>query len=144
MIGYVCETMNRVMRLINNPQILCSAIEKLPLAELLTYTEKSIKVLNSSDRSLIKHYKIKRNKYYKNHNGKRYEYEYIEVYDKKGSRYVKPRPVLRVNVNSEEAKKVEDVVRAATLLDKLAGVLREARFIAEELIDFLSKYCGDS
>ena len=144
MIGYVCDNMNRIMRLLRSPEVLCKIIDNADVFSLNGDATVLKRLLEQADRSLIKPYHIKRAKYYKIHNGKRYEYEYLEIYDRKGSRYVKPKPIFRINVKSEEAKKVEDVVRAATLLDKLAGVLREARFIAEELIDFLSKYCGDS
>jgi len=136
--------MNRVMKLVDNLDKLCKIIDEADVFSLYAEAEVTLEILEKADRSIIKPYQIKKVKYYKVHNGKKYEYEYLEIFDKKGSRYVKPKPIFRINVKSEEAKKVEDVVRAATLLDKLAGVLREARFIAEELIDFLSKYCGDS
>jgi len=136
--------MNRIMRLLRSPEVLCKIIDNADVFSLNGDATVLKRLLEQADRSLIKPYHIKRAKYYKIHNGKRYEYEYLEIYDRKGSRYVKPKPIFRINANSDEAERVEDIVRAAALIDKLYGIVRELLFITDELISFYNKYCGDS
>jgi len=134
--------MSELLKLIREPDRLCFVIDSPQFYNMIEDVEDFLSLLDDEDvRRFARYYKIKRARYCKRHRGKEYCYEYVEVYDRQGTRYTKPRPVLRVRADSVDAERVEEVVEAVSCIDKLRGVLRELRFLLDELKEYGRRYC---
>ena len=127
----------RVMSIVEEPK-LCSLLRELDFDELFRVINEAARAL---DRLRPVYLRAKRRKSIKKYNGRTYTYYYIEVFDRQGTKYTKPKPILRIREDSEEANRVVKAVEAEAMLAKLHGVLREARFLIDELRELGGELC---